>query len=1119
MKKRITAAILAFSVAVSLCAFQINVAAESVTFESTFDTPAEREEIFTVANGQQHNISFASGVGGKSNDDYAMLMTAKRSSTDDNSSVSLNPAIEIPYYSYSAFKNDDGYVLEASVLYGGDVTEAKLDCYMNKTAPYSSGTRVQYSFIEIKDGHVYVLGENTEIECQKDEWIHFAIEEHVDISDLKIFINGIRIKTNLSGHSIYGNRWTQARIVFDENTIGTGYIALDNVKIYNGKYVPPFSNKGIELYVNGEQSNQYKNRGDVLSAKVNTYGGQNEEAMLAMAVYDKNGGLDSLRIDKKYVDVETKFQVSYTLDHTENISVKVFFWDAKNLKPYAELKKFESDNPEPTRFNRFDAAETADIYLSDKRAVQTYSNTIFFEGKKRKLQQDCINYDDEVLLPEDAFCKLFNQTVSVDGGKITVSDGTVMNVGSRILTKANTSTRPLSVPPEKHNGIVYIPAVAYGNAVLSKTEFLDDGHGMLVVGKNLTANDSKMKKANLYMFFDRKTPKQLETQLADNIGNLTQHPRLMLTGEDVIRLKAECISKATRDPYKYSWYKRVQTEANSIVELPVSTYYLKDGRLKNTATTAAYRLEVVSFMYLLTKQEIYKEWVLSELEAITSFKDWGEQGSFLDTAAMATGAAIAYDWLYDAMTPEQRRLYAERIQELSVQQALAAYTGGATYNDFWWDTETNWGIIANSGVAAAILATAEYNTEDMMFALNCALRSMESTWYRFAPDGAWYEGPGYWSYMLEYLSKFMACYKSAMGEDFAANYRGLNKYGYFQCYIMGPDGMPNNFHDADLENIQSEGQFYLAKLYQDRNLMRYRRLQLEKYPEITPLVEDILWYDVSCSGDDSPITFDNVTYFRETELVNIREDWKNENSAWLSFHGGRMNAAHDHIDAGTFVYCIDGERWAIDIGKEPLRYANPNPAEEAGYTIRDYYRARAEGHNSVVINPSSDLGMNLDASAKVTEPCKKDGNIFSTVDLSSAYSKYAESYLRGFKVCNNFRMLVIRDEIMLKDSAPVYWFMHTRGEIKILDNNTALITQNDKTLKVSVDMNMPHTLAVAPAESLPTSPQFTMTSNDGITKLVLKSTDAAGGVNITVKMVMLDEDDGQAIDTTPIGNW
>ena len=42
MKKRITAAILAFSVAVSLCAFQINVAAESVTFESTFDTPAER---------------------------------------------------------------------------------------------------------------------------------------------------------------------------------------------------------------------------------------------------------------------------------------------------------------------------------------------------------------------------------------------------------------------------------------------------------------------------------------------------------------------------------------------------------------------------------------------------------------------------------------------------------------------------------------------------------------------------------------------------------------------------------------------------------------------------------------------------------------------------------------------------------------------------------------------------------------------------------------------------------------------------------------------------------------------------------------------------------------------
>lgn len=1119
MKKRITAAMLAFSFAVSFIPFQMNAAAESVAFESTFDTPAERNEIFSVANQQPHNISFVQGLGGKSNDDYSMMMTANRSSADDNSASALNPAIEIPYYSFSPFKNDDGYVLEASVLYGGDVTAAKLDCFMNKTAPFSTGTRAQYSFIEIKDGYVYVLGENTGIECQKDAWIDFAIEEHVDISGLKIFINGVEIKTNLSGHSIFGNRWTQAKIVFDEKTVGTGYIALDNVKIYNGKYVPPFSNNGIELYVNGQQSNKYKNPGDVLSAKVNAYGTQNEEAMLVMAVYDGSGALNDVRIDKKHLNSATEFNTSYTLSRTGNINVKVFFWDAGTIKPYATFKTFEPDNSVPDRVNRFDAADTAGIYLSDKRAVQTYSNTIFYDGKKSKLQHNCINYDDEVLLPEDAFCKLFGKTLSVDGNRITVSDGTVLNVGSKILTKANTSTRPLSVPPEKHDGIVYIPSVAYGNAVLSKTEFIDDGHGMLVVGKNLAANDSKMKKANLYMFFERKTPEQLREQLISNVGDLTQHPRLMLNSGDVARLKSECITKSTRDPYKYSWYRRVKAEADTIVGLPVSTYYLKDGRLKNIATTAAYRLETVSFMYLLTNQNIYKEWALSELEAVTSFQDWGEQGSFLDTAAMATGAAIAYDWLYNSMTLEQRRHFAERIQALSVQPAIAAYTSGASYNDFWWDTETNWGIIANSGVAEAILATAEYNTGDMMFALNCALRSMESTWYRFAPDGAWYEGPGYWAYMMEYLSKFMACYKSAMGEDFAANYRGFNKYGYFQCYVMGPDGMPNNFHDTDLENIQSEGQFYFAKLYNDSNLMRYRRAQLEKYTGITPLVEDILWYDVSCSGDNSPAILDNVKYFRETELVSIRENWNDENSAWLSFHGGRMNTAHDHIDAGTFVYCIDGERWAIDVGKEPLRYANPNPAEDAGYTIQDYYRARAEGHNSVVINPSSSLGMNRDASAKVTEPCIKNGNIFSTVDLSSAYSEYATSYIRGFKMYNNLRTLIVRDEIMLKNTSPLYWFMHTQGEIKIVDNNTALITQNGKTLKVSVDMNVPHVLTSSPAESFTTSPKFTMTPNDGVTKLVLKSDNASGNVNITVKMAMLNEDDGKAVDTTAICDW
>ena len=68
-------------------------------------------------------------------------------------------------------------------------------------------------------------------------------------------------------------------------------------------------------------------------------------------------------------------------------------------------------------------------------------------------------------------------------------------------------------------------------------------------------------------------------------------------------------------------------------------------------------------------------------------------------------------------------------------------------------------------------------------------------------------------------------------------------------------------------------------------------------------------------------------------------------------------------------------------------------------------------------------------------------------------------------------------------------------------------------------MNVPHVLTSSPAESLTTSPKFTMTPNDGVTKLVLKSADASGNVNITVKMAMLDEDDGKAVDTTAICDW
>lgn len=749
--------------------------------------------------------------------------------------------------------------------------------------------------------------------------------------------------------------------------------------------------------------------------------------------------------------------------------------------------------------SRFDKADIALEYLDGKRAVQTYANTIFKSNQKSFLEHNCINIGEESLLPKETFEALFDTKVICSENKILIDDGVQMTVGDTKLV-VNGKQIDISNAPEIRNGVLYLPAVAYGKAVLKDGKFLNDHHGMLLVGSDIKKECSGNKAANLYLFFERKSAEKLKEQFIEtNNQDLQKHPRIMLTKERVQKLREEIKT----DTYKMKWFEMLRTRADEYCRRNPSSYTLSDGRLLNLANATLSRTEVVAFVYQMTMEEKYAESVLAELEALCSFPNWDPE-HFLDLATIATTFAIGYDWIYDYISEEQRKCLACKAQKFAAQKAKTVYLGVSNLNDFFWNTETNWGIITHGGISNLLLATAEYNTDECMEILRDALRAMEFTWYRFAPDGAWYEGPGYWTYMLTHLCRFLGAYETSMGEVYGKKYRGLDKYGYFQCYFMGPDALPNNFHDADSYNIQNEGQFVLAKMFEDVELMRYRRQQMEQY-DLEPTAIDVIYYSVLLSGEDNQIVLNSDCYYRETEFVAMREKWGDKGSAWLSYHGGEVHNAHDHVDAGTFVFCLGGVRWAVDLGKEPLSYGGNDPATLSGYSTKHYYRIRTEGHNNVVINPDEGLGMKLGSFSKASVIQGNINEAFGTVDLSEAYSADTSGYIRGFMLKDSRRTLIIRDEITLLKKSEIYWFMHTEGEIRIIDNETAIISQAGKALKVQFHTNAQKAkLAVMNAVSLPGSPHFNMSANERITKFIYHL-HAEGKVTITVKMALLDE--------------
>ena len=84
------------------------------------------------------------------------------------------------------------------------------------------------------------------------------------------------------------------------------------------------------------------------------------------------------------------------------------------------------------------------------------------------------------------------------------------------------------------------------------------------------------------------------------------------------------------------------------------------------------RIYTLALLYRLDGKPQYLERAIRELRAAADFKDWNPS-HFLDTAEMTHAFAIGYDWLYPALSPEERAWMRAALIEKGLNPALAAY--------------------------------------------------------------------------------------------------------------------------------------------------------------------------------------------------------------------------------------------------------------------------------------------------------------------------------------------------------------------------------------------------------------------------------------------------------------
>lgn len=546
------------------------------------------------------------------------------------------------------------------------------------------------------------------------------------------------------------------------------------------------------------------------------------------------------------------------------------------------------------------------------------------------------------------------------------------------------------------------------------------------------------------------------------------HPRLLVTLADFARVK----KLGRENDLARRWYDALRLEGQKILgEMPSAVSRQGKGATQEASRTTLRRVQVLALLHRVEGGSRYAHRLWQELDTAAKLTDW-HPNQFLDTAEMTLAFALAYDWMYDFWSAEQRAALAKAIVDQGLKPALQAYQ-----NSVWWvRSPFNWNLVCNGCIGLGALAVFEDAPEPATKALQEALRSLPPALAKFSPDGGGYEGPMYWGYATFYSTLFMAGLETALGENFGLpETPGYGATGFFPLYLTGPQDKTFNYADSN-EKFSSHSQmFWLA--------CKFRQPVFAWYPRhgdaVHPL--DLLWFEAKGpSPKEANLPLDR--YFRGVEVATFRSAWDDPQAIFLGFKGGDNKAGHAHLDLGSFVLDAQGVRWAMDLG-----WDNYDLPGYFGDNRWDYYRLRAEGHNTLVLNPRPGPDQDPGAAAGIIRFRSDQDRSLAVADLTPAYPGQAQRVWRGVSLLSR-RQVLVQDEIQAEKPAEVWWAMHTPAEVKLSqDKKTAQLSQGKARLEARILSPPEAVFTVQPARPSALSPHPPGQSvNLGVSKLAIR---------------------------------
>lgn len=577
--------------------------------------------------------------------------------------------------------------------------------------------------------------------------------------------------------------------------------------------------------------------------------------------------------------------------------------------------------------------------------------------------------------------------------------------------------QPLDFTVEEKNGALFFPHTYVRDLFGYAREYVDKMGMRVLYNDQLEFSSLKQRLAVMYeMLFVRPTGARVLADMQAHLGG-DVHPRVIMRQADFDRLKTLLKTDTTLQEYKSRLEYSFGPSSSRFQGAPVK-YEIADGvRLLPVSREVKSRVIIWSLLYKLTEDSQYVQRIWKELTAVFAFPDWHPSHD-IDTAEIIHPVALAYDWLYDAWSVEQRQSIEKAMAEFGFPFALEVFAGE---RKMWPDNNhTN---VINGSLTAAALAFA--NVPAMRAAceslLDNTITNVERSFYAYAPDGGYLEGPGYWAYGTEFQILMNSALETATGTDYNLSAApGFKKSVYYPINMESDAGIWQ-LHDSANAYTSTQYLRWFARKNNEPSLIKLRLKDIREMKKAV-FYHDILWYDPV--DDDSEVTLPLDAYYEQVGIVSTRSSW-DAGAMFTGLHGGENYYNNADLDIGTFILYGGGKRFFIDLAPEDFNMWMD------GYRFK-FYRKRAEGQNTLVIGPV-DYNIGDQKELVVSEFLRNEHNENSNiavVDMAPAYDSVTVGR-RGMFFKDKRTTVVFQDEITLDKPEIVRWGAHLPDSVKV----------------------------------------------------------------------------------------